>query len=183
MRKLTPEDQILAGGVIAGLIVLLMFHFIFLRPRIYKLRKLNPQLINLVRNVKNTERDKASLHILKKRLEDLRTKVNFYGEKLPREKEMSSLLGNLSQVAKKSDVKIVEIHPRDKEAQRSGDMYLSIPIAINAKCGYHQLGAFINELETGPRFVKIGDIKIKANPRDYRNHDVRLLLNMFVLLE
>ena len=183
MRKLKPEEQILALGAIVGVIILLLFHFIFLKPRIYHLRQLNLRLIMLTRNVQNTAKDAANIDNLRRRLEDLKAKANFYEQKLPREKDIPSLLESLSKVAKDSQVKIVEIQPRDKDIREVGGMYLEVPIAIKASCGYHQLGRFINELESGPRFIRISDIEIKGNPRDYRKHNVHLLLSMFVLLE
>lgn len=183
MRKLNPQDQTLALGVVVSLIILVTFYFLFLRPHIYQLRQLNPRLITLRKDVQNTARDAANIDALKKRLKNLRAKVNFYEQKLPREKEIPSLLESLSKVAKDSQVKIIEIQPRDKDIRERGGMYLEVPIAIKARCGYHRLGKFINELERGPRFIRISDIEIKENPRDYNNHNVRLLLGMFVLLE
>jgi type IV pilus assembly protein PilO len=183
MRKIDLQNQSLVVGSFVGLIILLTFYFIFLRPHINQLRQLNPQLLRLTRNVQNTAKDAANIDNLKKKLEDLKAKADFYAQKLPHEKEIPSLLENLSKVAKDSQVKIIEIQPQGKDIQSRKGMYLEVPVAIKARCGYHQLGRFINELERGPRFIRISDIEIKENPHDSRTHKVRLLLSMFVLLD
>lgn len=183
MRKLKSEDRTLALGIVAVLGILLIFNFIFLRPRIRRLRQLNPELMTLIKNVRETTKDAANIDILKKRQEDLKTKVNFYTQKLPRGKEISALLESLSRVAKESQIKIIEIKPRDRDIRSKGEMYLEVPIAVKASGGYHQLGKFINKLEGGLRFIRISDIAIKENPRNSKDHNIRLLLSMFVLVE
>lgn len=182
LRKLGSEDRTLVLASIIALVILLLFHLVFLKPHIYRLGQLNLELSRLTRDVENTARDGENIANLKNRLEDLKAKVSFYEQKMSREKDIPALLRNLSKIAKDSQVKIVEIQPRGgRDVQGAKGMYLEVPIDIKARCGYHQLGRFINELENDPRFMRVSDIEIKGTPRDYRNHNVRLLLNMFVL--
>lgn len=183
MIEFKSEDRTLALGIVVALSILLIFHFIFLRPRIRRLRRLNPELVTLIKNVRKTTKDAANIDVLKKRQEDLKAKVSFYTQKLPRGKEMSSLLESLSKMAKESQIKIIEIKPRGSGVQELGEMYLEVPVAIKAMGGYHQLGKFINKLETGARFIRISDIEIKENSRNSRDHNIRLLLSMFILVE
>lgn len=183
MEKLKPEKQTLVLGIVAVLAIVLIFHVLFLRPRIQRLRQLVPELATLKKNLHRTMRDAANVDVLKKKQEDLKAKVDFYTDKLPRGKEISSLLESLSRIAKESQIKITEIEPHDRDIRSQGEMYLEVPIAVRASGGYHQLGKFINRLEGGSRFIRISDIEIKENSRNSRNHNIRLLLSMFVLAE
>lgn len=182
VKKLSFEDQTLIIASVIAVVVFMIIHLIFIKPHLNRLNQINPRLAALTGSVKAASRDAANLEAFKVNLKTLKSKVDFYGQKLPREKEIPSLLENLSKVAVNSDVKIVQIQPRDKYAKVAGKMHLELPITVQAKCGYHQLGKFINQLETGSRFMKISGIKIKANPRDIEEHDVELLLSTFVLM-
>jgi Tfp pilus assembly protein PilO len=58
--------------------------------------------------------------------------------------------------------------------------YIEIPITINLRCSYHDLGRFINMIENSDRFMKVTDLTINTNP-DPMVHNIRLIVNIFVL--
>ena len=88
-------------------------------------------------------------------------------------------------MAKRSDVKILGITPlaSKQEAPASERAYQEIPILMNARSGYHELGKFLSDLENAGRFMKVVDIKIKENLSTPKKHDVELLILTYVLLE
>jgi Tfp pilus assembly protein PilO len=87
-------------------------------------------------------------------------------------------------MARSANVKIVEITPlASKQEPGSDQTYLEIPIMINAKSGYHELGKFIINLENTDRFKKIADMDVTANKTASKKHDVKLLILTYVLSE
>lgn len=110
--------------------------------------------------------------------------IDHYEKMLPAEKEIPALLENLSQMAKDAGVKIVAITPVAVRDDRSaGQIYQEIPILINAKSGYHELGRFIASLENAGRFMKVVDIQIRTGGVVSRQHDVELLVLTYILLK
>jgi Tfp pilus assembly protein PilO len=112
-------------------------------------------------------------------------KIGRYGDLLPTEEGIPTLLESLSEMARSSGMKIVSIEPveeRDNKALR-GQAYQAIPIRMNARAGYHELGKFFSTLENSERFIKIADMRIKTNAASPKKHDVELLVLTYILLE
>jgi type IV pilus assembly protein PilO len=129
----------------------------------------------------------ANTDKLKNDLQEHSEKVESYEKKLPAEQEIPTLLENLSNMAKDSDIKIVSIVPamsylKDDKSVKKSPIYREIPIAITAKSGYHELGHFLNNLENADRFMKVVDIDIKANKASPKKHDVELMVCTYILL-
>ena len=102
---------------------------------------------------------------------------------LPAEQEIPKLLEDLSDMAKRANVKILGITPMaSKQEAQPAEIYQEIPILINAKSGYHELGKFLSDLENAGRFMKVADIKIKENKVSPKKHDVELLVLTYKLL-
>ncbi|MCX5680091.1 MAG: type 4a pilus biogenesis protein PilO, partial [Candidatus Omnitrophica bacterium] len=57
-----------------------------------------------------------------------------------------------------------------------------IPILINARSGYHELGKLLSNMENADRFMKVSDIQIKSNSQLPRKHEVEILVLTYVLL-
>jgi type IV pilus assembly protein PilO len=95
---------------------------------------------------------------LKKRLEELKLQ-------LPEEKEVSSLLKQVSDLGIRSGLKIVSWKPEARKDHSSGTIY-EIPVAVEVSGSYHSLGIFFSGLTKFSRIVNIGDIKISdAKPQ------------------
>ena len=67
------------------------------------------------------------------------------------------------------------------KAKQVNNAYTEFPILIEARAGYHQLGAFVNKLETMDRFIKITDIDIAGMEKDPRRHDIKMRIVTYVL--
>jgi len=97
---------------------------------------------------------------LKKRMEELKVQ-------LPEEKEVSSLLKQVSDLGIRSGLKIMSWKPEAKKDHPSG-MIVEIPVAVDMSGSYHNLGRFCSGLTKFNRIVNIGDIKI-SDPKPQRN--------------
>ena len=120
-------------------------------------------------------------------IESYRGKVESYEKRLPAEQEIPSILENLSTMANGSNVKIIGIAPvqvsaKEAAAKNIGKIYKEIPILINAKSGYHELGIFLNNLESADRFMKVVDIEVRSSKASPKKHDTELIVCTYVLL-
>jgi type IV pilus assembly protein PilO len=178
-----PKVQNVVLMILLGLIALVLFvTFIFI-----------PQVTNDVRMIGKTFKVRSDLKSarsliadkenLKKKFDEYDSKIEVYEKKLPAQQEIPDLLESLSKMARNADISIVGITPVPSKLQkdRKGQVYKEIPILITAKSGYHELGRFLSNMENTDRFMKVVDIKIRANAAAPKRHDVELMVYTYVL--
>ena len=175
--------------IIAVSAFLLVMHFnFFLGPQITRLTGVLSRMGTTNRDLRIAKTDISKIDEFKANIEAYREKVEYYEKRLPTEQEIPSILADLSNMAKSSNIKILSITPIPvsapfKEAKETkGRIYQERPILINAKSGYHELGQFLSNLENADRFMKIVDIDVKANKVTPKKHDVELIVSTFILL-
>jgi len=117
----------------------------------------------------------ANIKTLKSRLDGKRDRVKAFELGLIEEEEINLLLEELSSMASSSRVKIQAIRPQ-KPSLKAGAFYMEFPILIEAKCGYHSLGIFVNKLENARYFLNVKDVKINYDSNDPANHDSSLVV-------
>jgi len=119
---------------------------------------------------------------LEKELEDLNDAYADFVNRLPPQKEFPVFLELLSEMAKKNNVKIVAIEPQ-KLIDDPTLFFVTIPVFLDAYCGYHDLGKFISALENAEKFMRIDNIKISGDDTGSGNHQIFLAIHTFCLRE
>jgi len=174
------KKDILVLVVALYVAIVLLYFLIFFKPAVSQLNKVLPQISGLRNKLNAALLDIESRPLLEAKEEKLRSKIDYYEKRLPSEKEIPKLLEQLSEIALGSNVKILAITPVEVKSDE-GAIYKQIPISIEAKCGYHQLGQFIQKLEHAARFMKIGNIYIEADQSDISRHRVKLEIVTYTL--
>ncbi len=180
----TTRMYVLAG--VAGVIIALFLSFAVI-PKFTELARTARTVNDLNDKIDLVNSRVKRLNQTTKKLEALKTDQKVFSGQMPPEKDIPELLEDLSGMAKSSKVKILSITPSelsvDTTVPGSEIYYKKMPIRITAKSGYHQLGAFVAELEKGQRLVIINDLSIKGDSRNAWMHDVRIGLNAYVSVE
>lgn len=192
MIKLPPIDfkkdqpKVMIFIALVSVLVLILYFYLILGPQIGRLTEALSRAGKIISDMKTAELLVSKKDEFNRNIESSREKVEHYEKRLPVEQEIPSLLENLSSMAKSSNIKIIGITPlplSPKETlSQKGKMYKEIPILINAKSGYHELGTFLSDLENADRFMKVVDIEIKANKQMSKKHDVELIVCTYILL-
>lgn len=180
------ERKMYAVGACTLVVVVLYLTFIVL-PKTGEIARLSRAVsdqrdqINLVMSrVKKMEENKA-------KLESLRSEQRSYVKQLPPEKEVPGFLEGLSSIAQKAGVGIRSITPcaffQQEEKGAQEVYYREIPFLITAKSGYHQLGAFISNLDETDRFVAIEYVKIQYDEKSPHAHNVRMMLKTYIAVD
>lgn len=169
-----------------GIFFILMLDYAFLlRPQILLIKKIGGQVSFLSKELRSAKKDIASIEQFKKRLATLKENIAVVGERIPAEEEIPVALENISQLAKDSYVKIIQIKPsRESEknvATLSGGKVFELPIFIEARCGFHQLGSFLNKLESDKIFMNIDGFELLPNPEDNLHHIAKLVVEIYIL--
>lgn len=184
--KKAKKKQIMTFMAVVCFFILVGYFFLFLTPVVSKLTFLFQNVSGLRIRLDTAEISINSMPKLKREIEEIRSEVDFYSNKLPRKEEFPSILENLSDMAQDANVKITKILPgKDSqiliEEEARSDIYQQREILISAQCGYHQLGAFIAALENTERFMKVSAIKIEAGKVNPKRHNVQLTVKTFIL--
>ncbi|MAF06727.1 MAG: pilus assembly protein PilO [Acidiferrobacteraceae bacterium] len=81
-------------------------------------------------------------------------------QQLPDSSEVPSLLIDITEAGGRRGLEFVVFDPQEQEL---GDFYSTLPILMEVKGNYHQLGNFISDLAQMPRIVTVGDLEITAD--------------------
>ena len=181
-----PQTQrMLIVGLVSIIAFALYLYFIFI-PQVTRVVSLFGKVARVKAELKSAKSTSAETEGLKKKLSEYSEKVELYEKRLPVEREIPSLLENLSNMAKGSNIKITSIMPQltqtENVSQRQSNLYQEIPIRITARSGYHELGKFISNLENSDRFMKVTNIGIKSNKASPKQHDIELTVCTYILL-
>ena len=175
------NKSLMINALIPALIIV-VYLSLFLGPKIKETFRLLPEASRLKTKIVNTEKEWTNIDLFNARISRLDEKLDYYERRLPEEKEIASLLKFLSDSAKKLNVRLTEIKPvgQDKHKKAAALIYEQVPILLRAECRYHELGRFLNKLESADRFMKITELKITANPPK-ANHNVELIVVTYVM--
>lgn len=160
------------------------FHLLFM-PQVSGLFSTLAKVNKLKTELKNAEADISRIGEMRSAIASYDEKIGRYGDVLPTETGIPTLLESLSDMARSSGMKIVSIVPvvdKVNKPQR-GQAYQTIPIMMSVRAGYHELGKFFSTIEDSERFIKIADIRIKSIAASPKKHDVELLVLTYILLE
>jgi len=174
--------------IIASVIAVGVYVFLLLMPAVSEFSKTRAHAAKERKNLERTERIFSNEKLYRKQLKDMEGKVNLYEEQLPVDHQVKLLLEELSKIAKESNVVIREIASMKAKDVQQGKAdgkkpYQELPITVKAVSGYHELGKFVNKMESASRFMKISNIKIKTNRDNEREHAIFLVINTYVLLQ
>jgi len=157
-------------------------------PKFSEFKKLSREVKDLNEKISLVNSRVKKLDATTKRLKALREEESLYSKQLPAEKEIPDFLEGLAATAEKSGVKILGVTPGELEKETGArgkrkQYYCAMPVLVTAKCGYHQLGEFINDLEKGKRFITVEDLRINYDPASPREHNVKMVLETYVSVE
>ena len=168
------KKKVLLVYIAVLIVIFAVYALFFLSPSLKKLFELIPKVRILNSEIKAVNDDSRFESKLKDKLDALNIIMGQYENKLSREKELPKLLENLSNIANSSRVKIVGITPLESSlsVEDSKNIYQEVPIAVTAQSSYHDLGIFIDKLETDERHMRVSNIKIRAGKTNPKRHDI-----------
>jgi type IV pilus assembly protein PilO len=179
--KKDRKKMLIACGAVACA-ALAAYFTLLLRPQAASLFTTMAKVGRMKADLKKAESDVAGIDKLKASIQSYSEKMESYGALLPTEGQMPALLESLSEMARGSGMKISGLAPVQEPAAAPGSRtYRPIPITINARAGFHELGKFLASVESSGRFMKISDISIRTNRASPRKHDVDLVVTAYVL--
>ena len=177
-----PPILIVGGAVF---LILLLDILILMRPQLVLLGRTTRKANTISRELKTARRDIKAIESFRKRLEVLMGKDSIAGAAFLKEEEMPVALDKISRLAKQNNVKIIQMKPVKEDERKVANIQSTavyeLPIQIEASCGYHQLGKYINALEQENIFMNVAALEIVSNPSDSFHHKVSMIVLAYIL--
>lgn len=180
--KLSPKDQKrLAGLFLLAAVSLGVYDAYVFRPLVNAVRQLGQDVQTTQRQLQAFEQliaQESQLH-----QEQIRLMATVQRERaaLPASQDLPAVLERLSTVASQAGVKIQTVAPQRVTASLPASntppaLYQEIPVRMEGLAGFHQLGSFLSQIESGDQPIQVRKLHIGENTKDPRRHVVELTL-------
>ena len=180
---LAPKIKLGIVAVIA-LLPIVIFYFAFFEPNHTKIGQLEKQEMSLTKEVKEVEAKAADLPKFKKELEEATAKFEETSMLLPKDKEIPKLLKDISALGRSAGLDFLTFKPL---ADIPKDFYAEIPITINVRGPYHNMGFFFDNVSKLERIVSVSNIKMSSPKKEGEemllNSDCTLVTYRFTNVE
>jgi len=151
----------LAPGVIIAAVVI----FLFIVPKNKEIKELELKIAAQENEIAKDQAKADKLPQLTFENERLRNRLNELKQQLPEEKEVSTLLKQVSDLCIRSGMKVGLWKPEQRKTHTSGIVY-EIPVRVELSGTYHNLGYFFSSLTKFNRIVNISDIRLSEPKPD-----------------
>ncbi len=169
------KEKLILVGIVSCLILYLEFG-VFFRMQHQAIRDAGPKIAKLKKDIDTFNRESAMLQSSKQKNAPGAVKV----KNIVSEQSLPNLWQSISDIADRNSVKILQMRPvKGKEEVVASAKCVNYTVVLDLSCGYHNLGAFLGELENADQFIAVQDIKIKGVSNDYFHQDVNVVLKTY----
>lgn len=156
-KKYIPLDKKLkiTLAVILFLLPVVLFYFFWFQPQNEKTANLTKQKATLTKELQRAKAKAANLPKLQAELDATKTLFDETAALLPKEKEIPSLLTNISALGRGSGLDFLTFKPG---ADVPKDFYSEIPVDIKVRGPYHNMGIFLDQVSKLDRIVTVSNI-------------------------
>ena len=171
-------------AVVIALFPLVVFYFAFFQPNSTKIDNLEAKRTTLDKEVKDVEAKAANLVKFEKELEEATAIFQESSALLPKEKEIPKLLKDISALGRNAGLEFLTFKPL---ADVPKDFYSEIPVTINVRGPYHNMGFFFDQVSKLERIVSVSNIKMSSPKKEggemLLNSDCTLVTYRFTNVE
>jgi type IV pilus assembly protein PilO len=161
--KNLPQYAKVILAVTPGIIIAAVVIFLFIVPKNKEIKALEIKIAAQENEIAKDQAKADRLPQLTFENERLRNRLNELKQQLPEEKEVSSLLKQVSDLCIRAGMKVGLWRPEARKIHPSGIVY-EIPVRVELTGSYHNLGHFFSSLTKLNRIVNMSDIRL-SNPR------------------
>jgi type IV pilus assembly protein PilO len=158
-EKYVPLDKKIKIG--AALVLLIapcvLFYLFFWEPKQEEITQLENQKKTLTADVERAERAAANMEQHEKELAAAEAFFREVADIFPSEQEIPELLRRISDLGKRAGLDFVSFRP-GSEVQK--DFYAEIPISIQIRGPYHNVGYFLGQVSMLERLVTVNNIQL-----------------------
>lgn len=163
--KTLPSYAKIIIAALPSVLIAVLVVFLLISPKLKRIKILETQIDKQNNEIAESQAKAAKLEILKVENERLVKRITELKEQLPEEKEISSLLRQISDMGIAAGLEIKAWKPAAKTMHPSGIVY-EIPVAVDISGTYHNLGHFLGGITKLNRIVNINDMKLGSPKKE-----------------
>jgi type IV pilus assembly protein PilO len=144
-------------AVVLFLLPIVLFYLFWFQPQRVTSAQLVQQRNNLTSELQEAKAKAANREKLKAELDVTETLFEETAKLLPKDKEIPSLLTNISALGRGSGLDFLTFKPG---ADVPKDFYSEIPVDIKVRGPYHNMGVFLDQISKLDRIVTVSNINM-----------------------
>lgn len=145
------------------LIPVLVFYFAFYQPNSKKIQGLKAKELSMQKTLKEVKEKAADLAKFEKELKEAERLFQEAAVLLPNEKEIPQLLKDISSLGRTAGLDFLTFKPLSDIPK---DFYAEIPITINVRGPYHNMGFFFDQVSKLERIVTVSNVKMGSPKKE-----------------
>lgn len=185
-EKYIPLAPRIKLGITVGIILLplVIFYFSYYQQKAKKIQNLNQQKVSLTQQLRTVKLKASNLAKFEKELKEAENIFLESAVLLPKEKEIPKLLKDISALGRNAGLDFLTFRPL---ADIPKDFYAEIPVTINVRGPYHNMGFFFDQVSKLARIVSVTNVKMSSPKKEsgemLLNSDCQLVTYRFTNVE
>jgi len=149
--------------VLIILIPVAVFYFAFFQANSEKIAGLEAKEVSMQKVLEEVKAKAANLAKFEKELEEAKLIFETAAVLLPNEKEIPQLLKDISSLGRTAGLDFLTFKPL---ADIPKDFYAEIPVTINVRGPYHNMGFFFDQVSKLERIVTVSNVKMGSPKKE-----------------
>ncbi len=185
-EKYIPLSPKIKLGITVGIILLplVIFYFSYYQAKAKKIETLGQEKVTITQQLQEVKVKAADLTKFEKEMADAEAQFLETAALLPKEKEIPKLLKDISALGRNAGLDFLTFKPL---ADIPKDFYAEIPVTINVRGPYHNMGFFFDQVSKLERIVSVSNIKMSSPKKEggemLLNSDCTLVTYRFTNVE
>ena len=185
-EKYIPLAPRIKLAITVGIILLplVIFYFSYYQQKAQKIENLGQQKVSLTKQVQEVKLKASNLAKFQKELDEAESRFLATAVLLPKEKEIPKLLKDISALGRNAGLDFLTFKPL---ADIPKDFYAEIPVTINVRGPYHNMGYFFDQVSKLERIVSVTNVKMSSPKKEgsemLLNSDCQLVTYRFTNVE
>jgi type IV pilus assembly protein PilO len=147
----------IAGAAALLIVPLILFVVVFYLPKSKEIESLTQQKNTATQELQKAKNTAATLNTHKAEMASVEERFNETSVLFPKEKEIPRLLTDISAEGQSAGLEFLTFKPL---AAVPKDFYSEIPIDIQVRGPYHNMGSFLDHVSKLNRIVSVSNVKI-----------------------
>lgn len=162
--------------VVSLLVAAVIFYVFWYRPKDQRLRDLKEQITFKQHDLNGKQLQAATLPIVAREVETLRTRLERFNKKLPRQPELGFFIREITQISQRTSLKKLTVQPG---LPRTMELFSELPIALTFEGDFDGVFQFLRQAEDMQRLTRVRSISIKAPDPKSGQVEVQLSMNIY----
>ena len=181
LTKYFDKKQLRNSAILIGVVI--FFFFVFFTPSLNTANMLSEKSIQVKNDVIRSRHKINDFPNLLDQRDALSCTVTEYEKKMIFDGDKTNFIGEISDLARKQNVAITSLRPLSASDEISDEIqgiYKALSYELLLESGYHEFGAFLNQVELMDVFVKIDSFNLDHTDGKNKKLNIKLIVSTYV---